>query len=311
MVKLMRNRIALAKIESVYGTDPTPTGSANAILIRNDPVLTPLASDEVSRNLIRGYMGGSDRLIANQHVMIEFEVEMQGSGALGTAPAYGPLIRACAMSETVTASTKVEYLSISSALESLTMYFNVDGVLHKFKGCRGTYDISIVAGQIPFYKFTMMGIYVAPTDTALPTPVYTGFKDPLVVNNTNTGAFSFFGVSGLILRSLEIQAQNALTFRNLIGTEYAQITDRDIAGTLLFEAPALATFNVFSTALGTAKGALSITHGTADGYKVKLDAPAVDIGQPTYADEDGVVMISCPIFINPSSGNDDLKITII
>ena len=35
MAKLARVRSALAKIESTYGTDPTPTGSADAIQLRN------------------------------------------------------------------------------------------------------------------------------------------------------------------------------------------------------------------------------------------------------------------------------------
>ena len=35
MAKLARVRSALAKIESTYGTDPTPTGSADAVQLRN------------------------------------------------------------------------------------------------------------------------------------------------------------------------------------------------------------------------------------------------------------------------------------
>ena len=34
MAKYFRKKILLAKTESVYGTDPTPSGAANAILTR-------------------------------------------------------------------------------------------------------------------------------------------------------------------------------------------------------------------------------------------------------------------------------------
>jgi len=56
MAQRTSQRVLLAKIESSYGTDPTPTGSSNAILVRSLEV-SPFQSDVVERELIRGYMG--------------------------------------------------------------------------------------------------------------------------------------------------------------------------------------------------------------------------------------------------------------
>ena len=77
-------RLLLATIESTSGTDPTPTGAANAILVRNLEI-SPFQSDAVERELIRGYMGNYEVLHANQRVEVTFEVEMVGSGAAGTS----------------------------------------------------------------------------------------------------------------------------------------------------------------------------------------------------------------------------------
>ena len=49
---LTRRRLILAKIESTYGTDSSPTGSSNAILVRNLEI-QPLVAETVNRDLVR------------------------------------------------------------------------------------------------------------------------------------------------------------------------------------------------------------------------------------------------------------------
>lgn len=309
MTKLTRKRAVLAKIESTYGTDPTPTGSANAILVKNLEI-TPLAATTVARDLIRAYLGSDEELLADNHVECSFDVEIAGSGAAGTAPAYGPLLRACGLSETVDAGVDVVYAPISSSFESVSIYYNVDGILHKLTGSRGTVQIGLTAKQIPVFKFRFIGKYNAPTDTALPSCDYSDFVTPLVFNNTNSGSFSFFGVTSLVLSSLMLDVGNTVNYRALIGSEYAQLVDRRSVGEVNFEAPALSTFNTFTNALGSSTGALSILHGTSGGNKVQIDAPAVDVGNPSYTDDNGVVMIKAPLSFVPASGNDEFTITV-
>ncbi len=310
MPKLVRKRVVLAKIETTYGTDPTPTGSANAIQVSN-LAITPINAETVNRDLIRSYLGNSQELLANNYVVATFEVEMAGSGALGTAPAYGPLLRACACAEAITASTKVEYTPISAAFEAVTIYFYVDGVLHKMTGCMGNVELDISARKIPVYKFTMFGLYNAVTDTALPTPVYTGFRKPLVANKVNTPTFSFFGVTSLVLEQMVLQVGNQVNFRSLIGAEYVHIVDRKTTSSVKFEMVPVATLDIFGTAIGTTTGALQLIHGTAAGDKVQIDAPVVDVGAPSYEESDGIQMVNVPLSLIPSSGNDEFKITII
>jgi hypothetical protein len=103
MPRLTRKSILLARIESTYGTDSVPTGASHAILVRNLNI-TPINTEEASRDLIRPFLGQFDQLIANRHVQIEFEVEVAGAGTAGTAPGYGALLRACGLSETLLAS---------------------------------------------------------------------------------------------------------------------------------------------------------------------------------------------------------------
>ena len=57
-------RLLLAEEETTYGTDPTPTGAANAILVRSLEI-SPFQSDAVEREMIRGYMGNYETFHAN------------------------------------------------------------------------------------------------------------------------------------------------------------------------------------------------------------------------------------------------------
>ncbi len=308
MSLLTRKRTILAKLENTYGTDPTPTGSSNAILVRNLSI-TPLNAENVSRDLVRPYLGASEQLIASAYVGVEFEVEMAGSGTAGTAPAYGPLLQACGMTETDGVSD-VTYTPKSASFASVTMYYNVDGVLHKVTGARGNVELVINARQIPVFKFTFTGLYNAPSDASAPSVTYTAFQTPVAANSDNTTDFELFSF-GAALESLNINFNNAIQYRSLIGAEDVLMTDRQVSGQVVFEAPTIATKDFFSLALGSTLGNLDITHGTTAGNIVQISSSRVDVSNPTYQDQNGIQMLQVPITLVPSgSGNDEISIVV-
>jgi hypothetical protein len=308
MPLLSRKRLILAKIESTYGTDPTPTGSSDAILVRNLEV-TPLQADVVSRDLIRPYLGNSDQLLANTRVELTFEVELAGSGTAGTAPAYGPVLKACGLSETVVATTSVTYAPVSASFSSCTIYFHNDGIRHKLTGCRGSFSVNAEVGQIPVISFTMTGIYNAPTDTALPTPTYANQAAPLIFKNGNTSNFSIFSYSGC-LQSLSFEVANEVIYRELVGcNKEVLITNRAPSGTAVIEAPTIATKDFFTIANGSTTGSITFQHGATGGNIVTFTTAQSDIGSPTYSDQDGIQMLNLPYLAIPSSaGNDELSL---
>ena len=307
MALLSRKRLILAKTETTYGTDSTPAGT-DAVLVRNLDI-TPLSGDLVSRDLIRVYLGNYEQLIAKTSVGITFEVELAGSGIAGTAPRYGAILKACGMSETVVASTSVTYAAVSSSFSSASIYFNVDGVLHKITGCRGDVSMNCAVGAIPTLKFTMTGVYNAPTDTAQPSVTYSNQATPLVFRQGNTSAFSFFSYSG-VLQSVEFNLANSLVYRELVGgTKEALITDRKPAGTVMIEAPTIAAKDFFTAALGSATGALTFLHGTTAGNRVTFTANQVDVLNPGYQDQDSVMMLNVPYVATPTTaGNDEFSL---
>jgi hypothetical protein len=304
---LTRKRLILVKKESTYGTDSTPAGT-DALLVRNLEI-TPIEADVVSRDLIRPYLGNSPQLLANNRVSITFQVELAGSGTAGTAPRYGAVLQACGMSETIVASTSVTYAPVSASFSSATIYFNNDGIRHILTGCRGTFTLNAEVGQIPTIDFTMVGVYNAPTDTALPSTTYSAQASPLIFKQGNTSAFQFFSYAGC-LQSVSFDMANETVYRELVGcTKEVLITNRAPSGTVMLEAPALVTRDYFSIAQTETTGNLTFLHGTTAGNRVTLTAAQCDISNPSYSDQDGIQMLNIPYVATPTNtGNDEVSL---
>ena len=307
MPLLRRKALILAKTETTYGTNSSPSGS-DAVMVRNLDI-TPLDADVVSRDLIRPYYGNSDQLLANPRVRVTCEVELAGSGTAGTAPRYDALLKACGLASTIVASTSVTYAPVSSSLSSCTILYNIDGVQHAVTGARGTFTMTCQLGQIPTLQFEMTGVYNTPTDTAQPAVTYAAQATPLIFRDGNTSAFSFFSYSGCLM-SVNMQLTNSVVYRELVGcTKQVLITDRKPAGTVSIEAPTIATKDYFSIALGTSTGSLTFLHGTTAGNRVTFTSPQSDVTQPTYSDSDGIAMLNIPYVALPTTaGNDEFSL---
>lgn len=310
MTLLYRKMALLAKIEVTYAVDPTPTGSANAMLVQNVQV-SPLTVESQPRGLVRPYLGNDEDIVGAFYGSLQFEVEASGAGAAGTAPKYGPLLRGCGLAQVVNAGVSVVYTPVSAGYESVTLYFNLDGVLHKFTGARGSVAFRGNNRQATKWAFHFMGLFQPVVDAAAPTPDYTGYVKPLAFNKANTPTFTLHGVSGTVLRTLGIDLANQLSYRNLVNSESVQLLDRKPTGNLEIEATTVAVKDWWSAARDSTTGALQLVHGATAGNIVQIDAPAVQVTAPTYSDFEGGAMMSSGLKFNPTSaGNDELTITI-
>lgn len=375
---LTRKQTLLAKIESVYGTDPTPTGSANAMLVKNLNV-TPLSAELVSRDLLKPYLGNSENLIASRFVQLDFEVEVVASGVVAKLPAYDPLLRACGFVSskttgaittitrsgtvatatrnahgyqvgdkvaisgatqpeyngefTITARTtntfdytvtgtpvtpatgtpvvdlKRTYLPVSSGFESVTMYYNRDGVLHRATGARGSVELSINVKQIPVFRFTFIGLFNPVVDGAAPSVNYDAFMIPQVSNTQSVPSYSLYSYSGAGLESVNLNLTNDVQYITLIGSESVKILNRAPAGSIVLEAPLVAEKDYFGIASAQTPGAFSLVQDSRNGFKVALNCTNILLSNPNYQDSNGVTMLNIPFTAQPTSaGNDELSL---
>jgi hypothetical protein len=306
---LTRKRLLLAKIESTYGTDPTPVGT-DAMLVSNMSI-QPLQLELKDRELILGYLGNREMVVGQRLVGLSFDVEIAGSGAAGTAPKWSALMQACGFSETIVASTSVTYAPVSTSFKGVTLYYFADGVRHKVTGCRGTWSMSLEVGEIPKISFEFTGIYNAPTDETQPSPTFANQANPVVVNSANTTPLKVHGYAAC-LESFSLSLANETPFRQLAGcTQQVMITDRKPEGEVTVEAPTIATKNFFTAASGQTLDEFSWTHGTTAGNIVTFTAATCNLGSPEYEDSDGIIMLKLPFMPVPTSaGNNEFTIAL-
>lgn len=308
MPKSMKNMVLLAKQEVTPGVDPVPTPAANSILVR---AFTPqmINAEFVERNNIRGYKGNFGSLAVGVHRVFEFEVELAGSGAAGTAPKWGPLLMACGFSETLVASTTATYAPISAGDTTVTLYGYLDGLLFKMTGCKGTVSFELNAKAIPVMKFKFIGEYSTATDTTFPTGmVFTGFIKPLTVGKVNTPTFTLHGLAA-VCQSLSFDVANSLVYRDLIGASGPYSSDRKPTGSATIEVPTVAAANFGELArLGT-EGALQVIHGLVAGNIIQVDMPKTQFNSaPTISNDNEIAMLGLQFSINPNAGNDEIVI---
>ena len=177
---------------------------------------------------------------------------LAGAGAAGTAPAYGPLLRACGFAETLTASVRVEYNLVTPVNDSVSIYYFSDGVKHVARGCRGNVSIKMNVKERPVMSFKFLGLdggVSAATPAAL---TLSGFKAPSVVNENNTGDVTFgatytaatptlTGGTGYPSQGLEIDLGNSVNFTPLLGGETIDVANRESTGKLQLDLTAAST----------------------------------------------------------------------
>jgi hypothetical protein len=92
----VEDKIILAKIEGTYGTDPVPTGGANAILM-TDVELKPMEGQDVSRNIERPYLGAQEEIPCRAQRRADGLGRARRFRRSRHAPAWGPLCAPAAL----------------------------------------------------------------------------------------------------------------------------------------------------------------------------------------------------------------------
>jgi hypothetical protein len=77
----------------------------------------------------------------------------------------------------------------------------------------------------------------------------------------------------------------------------------------VIEAVSIATKDFFTAATGSSTGNLTFQHGSSAGNIATFTAAQIDLGGPSYSDEDGIQMLTFPYIAKPTSaGNNDFSL---
>jgi len=301
-------KFLLAKTEVTYGTDSVPTGAANAIETRN-LTIEPIRAEVVQQAIDRGTLGGELGLHVGVHHALEFDVGFAASGTAGTAPGWGPVMKACGHSETIVAFTSVTYAPIDANIESVSMRVHADGELHNFVGCRGSVRLQTDTDGVPVWHFTMIGLYVAPSAVADPTPDISAFVAPLPVSQSQS-TFTLHGYTANG-KTFTFDQQGDAQYLSLTDQESVEFVDRNAVGTMIMARPELSAKDFYAIAVANNLGAAQVVHGTTAGNIITFDAAQCQVLNPTHSEEKGVAMLNLDLGFYPSaSGGDDYTWTL-
>lgn len=304
--------VILAKKEATYGTDSTPTGPLNAVLARNFSA-KPVDTDRLERNVEGLAFGAMASVPSNERRTLSYEVELAGSGAAGTAPAWMELLEACGLAAPVlTAGVDAQqsFAAAGTAASSLTQWDWLSDQRRKMVGTVGSFTMDFTAGAYPFLGFTWMGL--VPTGAASfikavpPAVTLTRWKAPLEVNDANTD-FTLDGFAP-VLRSWKADAGVTTAMRNLVGSRYVRRGNHTFKSTAVIEAVDVNVKDYIAVLRNGTLVPFTLTHGTAAGNIIELSSTKVQITDITESKEDDTVMWTISMTHTIDGGASDLLI---
>lgn len=310
----MDRQLMWIKQEVTYGTDPT---AAATNTIRCEDVQFRLTGQRVTPNPAKPGVGPVADHTYGEHVEVSFKVPLAGSGVAGTAPKWGPLMKASGWGEALVADTSVTYSLLADPLSatSVTLVWR-DGNrrVHEVNGARGRVDFELSAGQRPMLVFTFRGLHndvtTAGAVVAHADADFSGWLDAKPVASGTT-TFAYGGVSGLGLRELGFQQSDNVRFVDLPEQENVRLLgERVFTGSTKFTCPLPSALNLET----------KWKAGTVDTWSMVHTSSAVDVVtingrsqliDPTYERQDGDDVAGANLKLVPSTLTNDNDLAIV
>lgn len=304
---LKTRHVLLAEIESAYNTDPTPTAADNAILVENLSWSYAGARRAERAGAVKPGLVPLGSRYAGTLLEVSFDVEMKGSGTAGTAPAFGPLLRACGMDETIVALTSVQYnpLSDPASHESVTIWLYEDGIRYKVTGCRGSFTVSLQTAQVGKISFKLTGHLTSTADATLVTPTLSAIVPPVLIGVP----FEIDSYQAVVAKIELDPGITVATPDNIAASDgYGEIRITGQAPTMSIdpEATLLATYNWQTKWQSSAGYIFTIgTVGSTAGNRYSLSGPAAVYTEIGTGDRDGIITRDVKCQLTDSGGTDN------
>lgn len=310
MALLTQKSVLLAKIESTYGTDPTPTTSADAVSVYD--VQLEIQREPNERIPVDVTLSPLTPVMGMGEAKVSFEVDLKGSGTAGTAPDWLVLAKACGYVNTNVPATSDTLKPDDTPTDSCTIWVYKDGLLYKVVGCRGGMGLVFEAGKIVKLKFEFQGRYAIPTDVALPSAVTLDSTKPVPAQSTSFTLGSYAAVIDKLELGLNNEIVKNESLNATYGVESFEITKRKPSGKCSINAILRATSNAdFWSYMdaGTTK-ALSIVIGSSAGNIATITAPVCVITSVKPVSKDGIDMFEIEFDMVRSTGGDEFVIAL-
>lgn len=311
MVMLLNRQLLTAKIEATRGTDSVPTSLANSILC--GPVDTRLDLARINLNAVRQSISAVKIRLGRKMAEFTIKCDLKGSGTAGTAPEFSPLLRSCALAETITPATSVVYkpTSDTSAMKSCSIYFYYDGRLRKAVGCMGNFTLEMKAGEPAVITFTLRGKLTSEGDAAFPSDMVFQATEPVIVESAGV---SYGAFNDAVIRSITLTSNNTVAERADVnsaeGIKDTFVSGRDPQHSATVEATTEAVKAWFGNLDARTEEAIDITIGTVAGNIVTIAIPKATLDTATDPQNDnGIITFPISGQAREDAGDDNYTIS--
>lgn len=314
----IQNTVILFKPEATSGTDAAPTNVLDAVQMRVSNLSADIEVRMADRDVLVGGFAAVDKLPYTRRGKIQFSVDLQASGTLGVAPQWGDMLLCCGFAETVTATTRVDYVPASSALKTATIWAYVNGRLEKFNFCAGTVKFSFEVGKVPTLDFTFTGLVSSSAVGAPPAPTLTAWIRPEAVGPTFTTALSTGAVTysaGAItggtpfsFRSFSVDMANDVQDLELVTAESVAIQGRNPSAEIVADFTTAQHVAFKADAIAGTTRAFGLVHGSVATKKVGVYVPVGVITNMADQVDGNVMLDKMSLTLRPATLNDELRI---
>jgi hypothetical protein len=306
---LDKRSVLLVKDEVTYNTDSVPVAATNAVLVE-DAKWDWEGARMFQQKPVRPSLAMLKPLFAGTLIKISGKAEIKGSGAAGTPPEVGALLRAAAMSETVVGATSVTYKPVSDPAnhKSSSVYFYDDGLLLKLTGCRAKINFAFQLGAVAFVHFDIVGHFVSVTDVALAAPTYSSQVPVPLVNVPFT-----WGTFAATISKLDFDLGNELVMPGDIskadGYGTIDVVGRKVTGSIDPLRVAVASRDFISNWRNGTSGVLDtgVIGGTA-GNRLQVTMPVVTPTAMGRGNRSQFGTFEMKFAATESAGDDDVSV---
>lgn len=304
----VRKTQVAAKIEAVEGTKEV-LADADGFLAFNVKFTPDIEMKErsIMRETFSPYPPTSGKRLGK----LSFDVELIGSGAVGTAPFWGKLMKGCAFSETIVPATSVTYKPATSSIPSMTVAAYMDGKIKRIWGARGTVKLNAKAGEFGVLSFEFTGADFEDVDGAMLGSIsYPSVIPPLFMNAAlSCDAFS------AIATELAIDIANVIAkrvdFSSSSGHKSIPITGRKPAGSFDPEEPLVAGYDFYGKwkTPGTL-GQLQISANGGAGNIVTITCPKIRYTKIAPGEREGFYTLGVDFIPTLNTADDEVSIAL-
>jgi len=319
----------LAKIEAAYGTDPTPTVGANAVLVSGPPKIVPVIN-MIPRSLFKHTLASAGEFAGSAwykytHKFRAICAPDPSSNPL-PEPDYSPFLQASGLLLASTGSpldTHTYTLSSKTAQSSLTQYFYIpqdaptNEDLFQTNGCVNNLKFTCSEDAGAFFEFDGMGRYVEPVSlTASGDPTYIDLNDSMPGKNAT------FTIHGVAFNVTNLEIDLGMTVEPIPDIGGAATHGRagfyvtrglgsSIKGKLTAVLTPESVHNRWAFVTAETLGAFSLALLSPGGTQLTIVAPAFQFTNPDFDIEKAKVIVDQPFVMRDSADTGDDAISFV